>query len=173
AATALRAFVAARGPGRPIRVIEVGAGTGGTTSSLVPVLPPERSRYTYTDVSEFFMDFGREKFAASPIVETAILDLEQDPAAQGFTPGAYDVVVGSNVIHAARDIREALRRVRSLLAPHGLLLLVESTGHHAWHDISTGLIEGWQHFTDDLRAETPLLGPERWLSLLEETGFAH
>jgi SAM-dependent methyltransferase/acyl carrier protein len=172
AAAALGGFVAARPPAQPIRVIEVGAGTGGTTSSLIPVLPESRSTYVYTDVSEVFLEFGRSKFADSNIFETGILDLEQDPAIQGFAPGTFDVVVGSNVIHAARDVRAALQRVRSLLAPGGILLLVESTGHHAWHDISTGLIEGWQHFSDDLRAETPLLPPETWLRILREAGFA-
>jgi acyl carrier protein len=86
-------------------------------------------------------------------------------------PGSFDVVIGANVVHATRDVQATLGRIRSLLAPGGLVILVESTGHHAWHDISTGLIEGWQHFTDDLRSETPLLTAEVWRRLLVEIGF--
>ena len=51
---------------------------------------------------------------------------------------------------------------RSLLAPGGVLVLVESTDHFAFFDITTGLIEGWQHFADDLRGDNPLLAPEAW-----------
>ena len=44
--------------------------------------------------------------------------------------------------------------------------------HHAWFDMTTGLIEGWQHFADDLRGDNPLLPPEKWQSLLTAHGFA-
>ena len=165
----LRAWAAARQGA--IRVLEVGAGTGGTTSSLVGALPADRTSYDFTDVSPAFLDYAREKFAHTPFLNTRLFDLEQDLAAQGIQPGSYDVVVGSNVLHAMRDLPAALRRVRELLAPDGLLLLIESTGHHAWHDITTGLIEGWQHFADG-RSDSPLLAVDRWRDLLFEAGFS-
>jgi len=171
AAATLDAFVRSLPADRPIRVLEVGAGTGGSTASLLPILPHDRSAYVYTDVSDVFLDFGREKFAGRENLTTTLFDLERDPVEQGFDPGSFDVVIAANVIHAARDVRAALLRVHSLLAPGGLAMFVESTGHHAWHDISTGLIEGWQHFTDDLRADTPLLPPEVWRAILVEAGF--
>src|SRR5262249_29596482 len=36
---------------RPLRVLELGAGTGGTTQALVPVLPKGRTEYVFSDVS--------------------------------------------------------------------------------------------------------------------------
>ncbi|MGH8921970.1 MAG: polyketide synthase dehydratase domain-containing protein, partial [Actinomycetes bacterium] len=42
----LRAAVAGWPVGRPLRVLEVGAGTGGLTAALLPHLPPERTHYT-------------------------------------------------------------------------------------------------------------------------------
>jgi 3-oxoacyl-(acyl-carrier-protein) synthase/SAM-dependent methyltransferase len=169
AATALRSF-AEQGTG-PLRILEFGAGTGGTTSSLLPVLPAARTQYDFTDVSDLFLAQAAERFRAFPFLRTGVFDLEKDVADQGYTPGSYDIVIGANVLHAARDLRASLARVQSLLAPGGMLMLIESTGHLAWHDISTGLIEGWQHFTDDLRNDTPLLGADRWIELLREAGF--
>ena len=58
-----------------------------------------------------------------------------------------------------------------LLAPGGILVLVEATHHHGWFDFTTGLIEGWQHFADDLRGDNPLLTPEQWKDALSERGF--
>jgi hypothetical protein len=37
--------------------------------------------------------------------------------------------------------------------------------------MTTGLIEGWQHFADDLRGDNPLLPPARWIEALREAGF--
>ena len=59
-----------------------------------------------------------------------------------------------------------------MLAPGGLLVLVESTVHMFWFDMTTGLIEGWQHFADDLRDDNPLLPAEVWTGALRDAGFA-
>jgi hypothetical protein len=50
-------------------------------------------------------------------------------------------------------------------------MLIESTTHLAYFDMTTGLIEGWQHFADDLRGDNPLLPPQMWTTLLREADF--
>jgi len=37
--------------------------------------------------------------------------------------------------------------------------------------MTTGLIEGWQHFADDLRGDNPLLAPTVWVDALRVAGF--
>jgi hypothetical protein len=51
------------------------------------------------------------------------------------------------------------------------LILIECTTHFDWFDISTGLIEGWQHFEDDLRTDNPLLSTDVWIEAFKEAGF--
>jgi len=76
------------------------------------------------------------------------------------------------VLHATRDLRATLRHARSLLAPGGLLIVLETTAPRRWVDLTFGLTEGWWKFTDsDLRASHPLLPPEKWIALLRECGF--
>ncbi len=101
-----------------------------------------------------------------------MFDLEKDLETQGFALHSFDVIVAANVVHAARDLDGALKRMSLLLAPGGILLLIEATRHHGWFDFTTGLIEGWQHFADELRRDHPLLTPERWKEALLERGFA-
>ena len=168
-ASAVRSLPASR----RLRVLEVGAGTGGTTSYVLPTLPRDTAEYAFTDVSPLFLARAREKFAAYPFVRFETLDVERDPREQGFTPGRYDLVLAANVIHATRDLRVSLRHVRDLVAPGGLLVLVEAALPERWLDLSFGLLEGWWRFADtDLRPSYPLLDHQRWVSVLEETGFS-
>jgi SAM-dependent methyltransferase len=169
AATALQAMVAAR-PGHAWRVLEAGAGTGGSSAALLPLLPAGSS-YVFTDITEFFLERAGLKFAAYPALRLATFDLEAEPAAQGLAEGSFDLVLAANAVHAVRDLRAVLARLRRLLAPGGMLMLMEATEHLAWFDISTGLIEGWQVFADDLRTDQPLLTPTQWVGALRDAGF--
>ena len=61
--------VAERRPAsRPLRILEVGAGTGGTTAAVLPGLPTDATRYVFTDVSPGFMANAARKFEAFPFV---------------------------------------------------------------------------------------------------------
>ena len=92
---------------------------------------------------------------------------------RGSCSADFDVVFGANTLHATGRSRgsAAPNGVRLLLAPGGLLVLLEVTHEQAWFDITTGLIEGWQKFTDGIRDDSPLLPPDRWLEVFAETGF--
>lgn len=171
AGAGIEALGAAVSPGRMLRVLEVGAGTGGTTASLLPRLPADRTRYVFSDISQLFLDRAKETYGQWSFVEYRLFDLERDPASQDFEAGSFDVIVAANAVHATRDLRAALQYLRGLLAPGGTLLLVESTQHHGWFDMTTGLIEGWQRFDDGFRDDNPLLTPAQWRAALEDAGF--
>jgi acyl transferase domain-containing protein/SAM-dependent methyltransferase len=160
------------GRARRIQVVEIGAGTGGTTAAVLPALTADRATYWYTDVSTAFLSRAQRKFAAHPFVRYGLLDVERDPAAQGYTLGSFDAVVATNVLHATRDLAATIERVRSLLAPGGVLILCEATTHFSWFDVTTGLIEGWQRFEDEQRADVPLLPSGDWERHLAAAGFA-
>ncbi|MGH8793932.1 MAG: SDR family NAD(P)-dependent oxidoreductase, partial [Stackebrandtia sp.] len=156
---------------RPLRILEVGAGTGGTTAWLLPLLPAERTHYCYTDLSGAFFPRAATRFGAYPFVDYRPLDLDRDPAEQGFADASFDIVVASNVLHATRDLSQTLGRVTRLLADDGCMLAVES---HDPELIATtfGLLEGLWSFTDTQLRDTALLPRRRWPSLLRSCGFA-
>ena len=165
----LEAIVRGRGA-KPIRVLEIGAGTGATTSSLLPVLPPG-STYLFTDVSDIFLHHARSKFASWPAVQFGRLDIETGESDRAMRDGGFDVVVATNAIHAVRNLDVALQHVRRLMAPGASLILCEATSHLSWFDITTGLIEGWQRFEDAWRIDQPLLTPDRWALALAAAGM--
>src|SRR5690606_15224071 len=111
----------------PLRVLEIGGGTGGTSSHLLPILPPEITSYLFTDISPLFVARAQEKFSQYPFACYQVLDIEKDPGAQDLADEQFDLIVAANVIHATADLRQSLAHVRQLLKPNGLLLLLEVT----------------------------------------------
>ncbi|HJX26495.1 MAG TPA: phosphopantetheine-binding protein, partial [Thermoanaerobaculia bacterium] len=102
----------------------------------------------------------------------ATLDITRDPATQSLPLGTFDAILGANVVHATPRIEETLRHLRSLLAPGGLLALMETVRRQRWADLVWGLTEGWWSFADaPLRTESPLLAPEAWEDVLGRAGF--
>ena len=163
---------ACQAPGR-IRVLEIGAGTGGTSSFVLPELPADRTEYFYTDLSPLFLARAQERVSpAFPFVKYRPLDIEADPAGQGFAGEAFDLVIAANVLHATRDLAETLRHVSSLVRPGGSVLLLEGTRPQRWIDLTFGLTDGWWRFSDRvLRPDYPLLGQQQWCDALRAAGF--
>ncbi len=179
-ASALRDVMTALQKRRGIRILEVGAGMDGTIASLVPHLDAGRTEYHLADISRgVFSDMAgaatqrmRERFATLPFLSFHKLDLERDPVEQGFAANSYDIVIAPNILHATQDVTRSASHLRALLAPGGLMLMIEGTQPQAWVDLVYGMTPPWWSFTDtNVRAQHPLLSPERWIDVLAASGF--
>ncbi|MEH2033235.1 MAG: beta-ketoacyl synthase N-terminal-like domain-containing protein, partial [Nostoc sp.] len=158
---------------RGVRLLEIGAGTGGTTHYILPQLHPAQTEYVFTDIGALFTSQAQEKFRDYPFIRYQKLDIEQSPSEQGFASHQYDVVIAANVLHATTSLRQTLEHIRQLLAPGGQLVLLEGTRRQRWVDLIFGLLEGWWKFQDfDIRPDYPLISAEQWQQLLAESGFS-
>ncbi len=170
---ALRALLERLPAERPLRILEVGGGFGGLTGHLLPILPPTRTEYVFTDVSTVFTEQARRRFAGYDFVQYRPFDLERDLVAQGIAPGSFDLVLAFDVVHATADVRRSLGALRETLRPGGLLALIELTSPFIWLDMVFGMLPGWWAFTDlELRRRHPLLPLEGWRAALQDCGFA-
>lgn len=159
-------------PGRGVRVLEIGGGTGGATSYVLPCLNPNQTEYLFTDIGALFVTRAQEKFREYPFVHYQVLDIEQAPESQGFERHQFNIVIASNVLHATKDLHQTLQHVHNLMARGGILILLEGIAPLRWMDLVFGFTEGWWRFTDfNLRPKYPLLSTSQWQELLIQTGF--
>jgi acyl transferase domain-containing protein/acyl carrier protein/short-subunit dehydrogenase/ubiquinone/menaquinone biosynthesis C-methylase UbiE len=160
-----------------VRILEIGAGTGGTSRHVLRALDRFAGSvtYDYTDVSPGFVAHGRARFGQSHgFARFRVLDIEHPPVAQGFEAGAYHAVVATNVLHATRRIDQALGHASLLLEPGGILVLNEVTRASLFGTLTFGLLDGWWRFEDaEARLPgAPLLDRTRWAAALASSGFA-
>jgi SAM-dependent methyltransferase/acyl carrier protein len=166
--------VVRRSKSKRLRILEVGAGTGGLTRHIVSILHNQNVEYYFTDIGrQFVVNAEREASKRGwDFVRFGVLDISKDPTEQGYERRGFDIVLGYNVVHATRDIRETLDNLERLLISGGLICLIEPVKPQRWIDMIWGLAKGWWHFEDkDLRRDSPLLSLDQWEKVLHEQGF--
>ncbi|WP_263360097.1 type I polyketide synthase [Acidicapsa ligni] len=158
---------------RRIKILEVGAGTGSTTSQVLSQLSSDRVDYIFTDISPAFLSAARRKFASYPFVQYCVLDLEKESGYSEIALHSVDVILAANVVHATVDLRQSLNHLTRLLRPGGTLVLLEGTTPSRFGDLTVGMTDGWWRFHDtQLRESYPLIARQQWIDLLSELGYS-
>ncbi|MHA6884475.1 amino acid adenylation domain-containing protein [Ralstonia pseudosolanacearum] len=166
-------------PQTPIRILEIGAGTGGTSARAFEKLRPYQRHigaYCYTDVSQAFLMHARQVYGpGAPYLDYQLFDVDKPLAEQGIRIGGYDVVIATNVLHATPDLRRAVKNAKAALKPNGLVMINEIGRNGLFTHLTFGLLKGWWLFGDaDLRQPGgPALAPKQWKQVLEREGYRH
>ncbi|MCP4400780.1 MAG: SDR family NAD(P)-dependent oxidoreductase, partial [bacterium] len=125
-----------------IRILEIGAGTGGTSAVVFQKLQPYHEHiqeYCYTDISKVFLLHGEKEYGAQYSYLTyKIFDVEHALAGQQIEAGEYDLVIAANVLHATRNIRQTLRNAKAALRSNGVLLLNELSANSLFTHLTFG-----------------------------------
>jgi NADPH:quinone reductase-like Zn-dependent oxidoreductase/SAM-dependent methyltransferase/NAD(P)-dependent dehydrogenase (short-subunit alcohol dehydrogenase family)/aryl carrier-like protein len=159
-----------------LRVLEIGAGTGGTTEHILQHKThqgglPQFSKYTFTDVSAGFFAQAKERFENVPNMAYEVLDITSDPTLQGFERSSYDLIIAANVIHATPSLHRSLQHLNKLLKPGGTLLLMEACTESLDFGYVFGCFPGWWVGEADGRIDQPYVPPSRWNEELLASGF--
>ncbi|QUX26966.1 SDR family NAD(P)-dependent oxidoreductase [Nocardiopsis akebiae] len=164
-------------PAARVRVLEIGAGTGGGSVKVFERLEPFAAHvetYSYTDLSKSFLMRAEQEYGPHhPYLDYRIFDVEEPLAAQDVVPGSYDLVLATNVLHATRRIRTTLRNAKAALKRHGVLIANELSAPSLFTHLTFGLLDGWWLYEDDeLRIPgCPGLTPDSWREALDDEGF--
>jgi polyketide synthase PksM len=163
--------------GEKITILEVGAGTGGTSTTMFSTLEPYKNKvvYIYTDISSGFVQYGKRHYAdALPEMKFCTLDIEAAPSEQyKELLGSADVVISANAVHATSNIGRSVSNIRALLKPGGVVILNEVVDFQVYSTLTFGLLEGWWLYEDsEIRIpNSPLLSAKAWSDVFKSCGF--
>lgn len=159
-----------------VRILEVGAGTGGTTRWVLEKLAAcgNKVQYFYTDLSPTLVEKARDTFGKTySFVEFKKFDLEKDSLKQGFEVNNFDIVLGANVIHATKNITNTVNNFKKLMKTNGILVMIEGTEVQDFSTLTFGVLDGWWLYDDpEIRLKhSPVLSTDSWRKVLKDIGF--
>ncbi|GLA95299.1 type I Iterative Polyketide synthase (PKS) [Aspergillus tubingensis] len=152
------------------RILEVGAGTGGTTLRLAQAIEAARipCQYTFTDLFAPIVSKAKDRFVDFSWIDYDTIDLEEKTRAEHRN--RYDIVIGTNCVHATSSRVGTCRRLRDCLTDDGVVILSEVTQPLAWFDMTFGLLDEW--WVAENGTEYPLQPAAKWMEVLQEAGFS-
>lgn len=156
-----------KNPQKVFRILEVGAGVGGTSIDVIPMLDGCQVEYHFTDLSTFFLNKAQENFGKYGWVKYGIFDINKEFVLQGYDAFSFDLILCANVLHNARNIHEVMENLRGLLVDDGSIIVLEETRMSYMLLTSMEFKDGLTGFLDERMEEETFFTRSQW-----ETIFA-
>ncbi|AJQ28949.1 bifunctional Gfo/Idh/MocA family oxidoreductase/class I SAM-dependent methyltransferase [Pelosinus fermentans] len=157
----------------PLRVLEIGAGTGATTDVVVPRLKVSagvlKTDYLFTDVSNFFLSAARERFKDCPWMRFRIANIDKDFIQQGLQTESADIIIAAGVMNNAFNINETVDRLMQILVPGGWILITEPTREFPEMLISQAFMMTRPE-DDRKNTNTTFMSVKQWQDVFQKTG---
>ena len=137
-----------------MRILEVGAGTGGATSAVLYTLVAGSSfrrfeKYVFTDSAAWCVSDAKAKLGEyGSALDFQTLDVLQDPVSQGFEEHSFDLVIAAGCLTQLGSAEKGLEHLHRLLKPTGSLILVERTGSTTAAELLSRTLSGKWHQED-------------------------
>ncbi len=159
---------------RTFKILEIGAGECILTQALMPHLEGANVSYHFTDIGLPFIAKAKKEASKHMrnFMEFKLFDISKDPCDQGIPSYEFDLVIGLNVVHATKSIKETITNLKKLLTPGGDLAIIENVKPEPWLDLVWGLADGWWNFEDyEIRNNSPLLKLHQWEKVFNTLDF--
>ncbi len=167
-AECLLAVLNSRRTGQTVRVLQTAVDSRRLAGHLLHFVAGTSCRY---DVAE--KDASEAKsldlaFASTPEARALHLDLGQPPQELA---GGYHLILADFSLHGLDNAQAVLANCHALLAPGGILCLLEHQPD-TFTDLTFGADPAWWLNADDAAPDSRFYPREAWLRALEQAGFA-
>lgn len=154
--------------GKVFRILEVGAGVGGTSDGIIERLSGQSVEYYYTDVSTYFLNKAKERYQGKNWVKYKIFDINKG----GMEENKFDLIICANVLHNAKNGITVLRELKGLINEEGLLVILDAVKEPYYLLTSIEFNDGLSDF-DDFRNEDNSIFFERrqWEYMFRRVGL--
>ncbi|MGO5092390.1 amino acid adenylation domain-containing protein [Clostridium sp. LCP25S3_F10] len=157
---------------RPFRILEVGAGVGGTSLDLIPELDKYNVEYLYTDLSQSFLNRARKEFECYPWVEYGLFDINKEYYLQDIKEDSFDLIICNNVLHNAKSGTKVLESLSRIMIYGASIVVVDTIGENYSLLTSMEFHINRNNF-DDFRRENKqvFFTREQWHDLFKEANI--
>ncbi len=165
---------AAKRAGRKVRILEIGAGSGGLTKNLLDKISSVEYEYYFTDIKRSLVA-DREQAdieAGRKNMKYGVLDISRSPEQQGFTERTFDIILLFDVIQATSDIENTIKNISYMLADGGMFAFVQTCGGSELLNMIYGYAPGWWNYYGDPMRKSITMSPEQWRDILNKTGYS-
>ncbi len=151
--TKLAEYVALMAHAKPdISVLELGSAISGAASSILASTQGLSATidFTYASTTTATLQAAKDQLQAlRATTRFTVLDVDQNPADQGFGDKTFDIIVGYNIFADTQSLDKTLANTRGLLKPNGKLCLIELTNPGIQAMTVLGCLSNWWKKRDD------------------------
>ena len=156
-------------PNRTFKILEIGAGSGATSSVVLEGLKNHPNfEYYFTDIAKNFIPNAKNRFKGNRQISYQILDIDKDYRMQGFSPKTFDIIIAAGVVENAKRLKMTMGYIEDLLVPNGWFLFTAPTEEELWILASQAFL--MTKPVDELREHTTYMEEKGWLDLLKIYG---
>lgn len=158
---------------RKLRILEAGAGVGGTTEEILKSLSSDIDiEYYFTDISNYFLKLAASRFKQYSYVHYGILDINKKCTEQNVDFGNYDIIIAANVLHNAENGNNAMKNLKEMLAPNGFMIFLDAIDESYSLMISKSILHNSKIL--DSRAENDRIfySDSEWKKMFKENNLS-
>ncbi len=151
------------------RILEVGAGVGGTSDGVIDRIDGLNVEYHYTDVSNYFLRNAQERYRGKDWIQYELLDVNDGHLEEH--DAKFDLILCANVLHNAKDGVKVLSMLKSRLNQEGIMVIIDAVKEPYYLLTSIEFNDGLRDF-DDFRKEEDgtFFERDQWEYMFAKTG---
>ncbi|WP_061313190.1 non-ribosomal peptide synthetase [Clostridium botulinum] len=150
----------------PLRILEVGAGTGATTDKILEDFKDREIEYYFSDNTNYFLTEAKKRYKNNNNVHFIKYDIDEDYRKQGINSNSFDIVIAVGVLENAKRINETINRLVEIIKPEGWLVFIDPVKDLSW--ILVSQIFMMTEPEDLIREKEAYLSEESWTKIISQ-----